>query len=303
MVYIGKSVNSFLIRYRGGKWWKTTDNKILKEEAKKYGHENFSVLILEENIPKQDLKKKEELYICYYDSLHPKGYNKTSYSSDSTIEISDDTRIKMSEARKKYFESHDGPNLGKKFSEEICKKISESKKGIKMSDELKAKFSDGRRKAQNHVGYGSSKSRGFSHSEESLSKISKARIGKGKNGHKVYQVNPDNNEIIKEFSSIDEASREIGCSIDNIYNAIHHKKNQQTAFGFKWRYVDESYEMRPANYKILQICKDTDIVLAEFSSASLAAKSIGIKGKANIISVCAGRRFTCGGYKWKFKHK
>ena len=46
-------------------------------------------------------------------------------------------------------------------------------------------------------------------------------------------------ELIKEFNSIIvEAGTYFGKSRINIDNALKHKQNQQTAYGFVWKYLD-----------------------------------------------------------------
>lgn len=45
-------------------------------------------------------------------------------------------------------------------------------------------------------------------------------------------------ELIKEFNSIVEAGTYFGKSRINIDNALKHKQNQQTAYGFVWKYLD-----------------------------------------------------------------
>ena len=45
-------------------------------------------------------------------------------------------------------------------------------------------------------------------------------------------------ELIKEFNSIVEAGNYFGKSRINIDNALKHKQNQQTAYGFVWKYLD-----------------------------------------------------------------
>ena len=45
-------------------------------------------------------------------------------------------------------------------------------------------------------------------------------------------------ELIKEFNSIVKAGTYFGKSRINIDNALKHKQNQQTAYGFVWKYLD-----------------------------------------------------------------
>lgn len=45
--YVGKTVNKFIDRYIGCRWWEKTGNKYLKNSVIKYGLKNFTVSILE----------------------------------------------------------------------------------------------------------------------------------------------------------------------------------------------------------------------------------------------------------------
>lgn len=45
-------------------------------------------------------------------------------------------------------------------------------------------------------------------------------------------------ELVKIFNSVEEAAASFGKKRVNIDNAIHHKKNQQTAYGYIWKYIE-----------------------------------------------------------------
>lgn len=74
--YIGRTINKFIDRYVGCRWWENPSNKYLKNSIEKYGIENFEISILEYGvIDKEDLKRLEELYIKEYNCRYPNGYN------------------------------------------------------------------------------------------------------------------------------------------------------------------------------------------------------------------------------------
>jgi len=74
--YIGQSVHSFNIRYKGGKWWKYTHNEILKNAVNKYGIDSFTIEILKDDIENiEDLNKFESYYADMYNTYRPNGYN------------------------------------------------------------------------------------------------------------------------------------------------------------------------------------------------------------------------------------
>lgn len=56
------------------------------------------------------------------------------------------------------------------------------------------------------------------------------------NSKKVYQLD-ENENIIKEFSSMAEANRQLGTNHTSIYACINGK--QKHAFGYKWKYAEE----------------------------------------------------------------
>jgi len=123
---------------------------------RKYGIENFSSEIIENNIPlysiiseKINILSKREIYwINYYDTYN-NGYNMTKggegttgvkyteerrqkvIKSNTNRIISEETKLKISKARK-----------GTKLSEETIKKITAIHKGKKISEETKLKMSN-----------------------------------------------------------------------------------------------------------------------------------------------------------------
>lgn len=69
------------------------------------------------------------------------------------------------------------------------------------------------------------------HRTETLKKVN---IGSPK---KVGQYDKQGN-LINVFNSVEEAALAFGKSRVNIDSAIHHKKNQQTAYGYVWKYFE-----------------------------------------------------------------
>lgn len=75
-IYIGKSKNSFVERY-GGNWWLNKHiNDFFLKSINKYGHSNFSISILEQDVLNEDkLNELEIFHIKKNNSLYPNGYN------------------------------------------------------------------------------------------------------------------------------------------------------------------------------------------------------------------------------------
>lgn len=70
----------------------------------KYGWEYFETTILEDNIPFEDISKREEFYIQKYNSIAPNGYN-TVKIIDGRVEFTEETKNKISESRKEYYQN------------------------------------------------------------------------------------------------------------------------------------------------------------------------------------------------------
>lgn len=156
--YVGQTSD---LKRRERDWRKLNtsySNKELDEDRIKYGLKNFKLEIIE-ICEDGESDKKENYYIEKYNTLSPNGYNKYS-----------------------------GGVKGFTFTmkEETKKKISESEKGIRRTDETKEKISKG---LQNHP-------------EKSKT---------------VYQYTLDKN-LVKIYPSTREAARQTGYNQANIWS-------------------------------------------------------------------------------------
>lgn len=70
--------------------------EILYKAKEKYGKENFSLEIIENNIPENQIDEKERYYIKLFDSLIPNGYN-LSQGGISNKSISEKGKQKLKE--------------------------------------------------------------------------------------------------------------------------------------------------------------------------------------------------------------
>lgn len=111
----------------------------------------------------------------------------------------------------------------------------------------------------------------------------------------VIQKDLDGN-IISEFNSIAEASRQTGC---------HHSKiiavsngDRKTTGGFIWEWK-EAFEKKDIGKKkkVAQILDGN--VINIFDSVSEASRQTGSNRKG-ISAVCGGKQKTCNGYFWSF---
>lgn len=121
--YIGQTIQKFHERYHGKKWWKYTDNWILKNSVEKHGIASFEVIFLHENISSiEELNRLEQLYIRNYNTLAPHGYNLDSGGKNKKIHIS--SLIKKSASNRKVefkFRSPEGKIFEPVILKHFCK--------------------------------------------------------------------------------------------------------------------------------------------------------------------------------------
>jgi group I intron endonuclease len=194
---------------------------------KKYGWENIKHEILLENLTKEEAETKEiELIALYKSNQNKYGYNIEIGGNVNKGQIlSEETRKKMSIARS-----------GVPRSEEVKKKISDSKKGNQhpmygkhLSNEWKEKISKAKQ--------------GRVVTEETRRKLSVANKGKnkdriGKNNSQsipVYQCDLEGN-IIREWESIGLAAKALKFATTNISKCCNGKR--KTAYGYTWKRVN-----------------------------------------------------------------
>jgi len=178
--YVGQTICGLKARDKGHICAADKGTNAIDRALRKYGRGNFTLEVLEKNIPvevydKRDptnlffvslLSAREMYHIKEKNTLSPNGYNLTSGGengfscSEEMIKKkigqkrSEETRKNMSESRKQYY--IDNP--------EALKLMSEARKGKKQSEETKRKRSE--------------TSKGKPHSEEWNKKVSEANKGR-----------------------------------------------------------------------------------------------------------------------------
>lgn len=203
-VYIGQSIE---IEKRWQKHLNTKDNFVIHKALQKYGKEHFSFQIIEE-CDLLDLDNKEQYWINYYNSLIPNGYNMIQGGSNG------------------------------------------------------------------------------------------AGFAKGK---KVLQYTLDG-VFIKEYNSANQASNQTGICHSDICKCC--RGDTPRAGKYQWKYFGDDKEIKPikirTDFSVLQIDKNTDEIIKEFSSLKEASEQTHI-AKSIICKVCNGKGKTAGGFKWKYK--
>ncbi len=248
----------------------------------KYGWENFEHEIIADNLTKEEADNFEKLLIIKLDTKNPKhGYN-----------------------------LKDG-GYGGGFSEEVLKRMGESHKGKKQSEEtIRKRFENLR--GENHPNYGRPLS------EETKQKVSDAN--KGENNHnygkhfteehkkkirqslkkqKVAQYDLQKN-LIKIWNSMSDVERELGISKGNVSACC--KKKNKTAGGFIWKYYDkgsvDELHVWNKSIQVVQYSLSGELI-GVFHSLKEAASKIGVNSKT-ISLCCKGNRKTAGGFIWKY---
>lgn len=191
-IYVGQTVD-YKKRIRDHKfnYHKGSKNTIFYNALRKYGWENFSIIIIEE-CSDELLNEKEIYWIKEKKSQFPGGYNTVEGGNQARhTEIS---KQKLSEGRKgiKFSESHienlRKSHLGYVMPEEQKRKISESNKGKVIPEEIKTKL----KYLQPHR-------------------------------REVGRFNPEGDLIIK-YESIKDAAKDLNCSPGNISECCNNKR-------------------------------------------------------------------------------
>ena len=195
--YIGQTIQDLEERWRQHR--KTNSNcRYLKSAIKKHGIDKFDFKLICICFD-DDLDKYETMYIKQYDTMVPNGYNLREGGNSSKHH--EETKKKISEKLKNRTDLvHSKPQLGKPHSDEIKRKISNSLKGIK-------------------------------YSQETIKKRSELLIK-----HTIFQMDM-NGTIIQTFNGYAEAAKSVGihkCSIWGVCNG-----KGKTAKGFMWKSIEK----------------------------------------------------------------
>lgn len=121
-------------------------------------------------------------------------------------------------------------------------------------------------------------------------------------GRKVSQYSLDG-FLLASYDSANQASLISG--IDHWSICACCRGEYRHAGGFQWKYTDDKKIIEPitvrTNFTVLQIDKNSNEIIREFSSITEASKMTQI-ASSTICNVCKGKGKTAGGYKWKYKY-
>jgi len=164
-----------------------------------------------------------------------KGKNNPMYGKH----LSEETKQKLSESHKRYYETHDGTTKGKKSSKETCEKISKNlkkyyenhkpvNKGQKMSEEFCKKTSES---LKEYYKTHDAPMKGRKHDKETKKKMSER--AKGRKGNRCKAVRCiETGEI---FESAIAAAKSLGKKGSHIYDVCNGKREK--ALGYHWEWV------------------------------------------------------------------
>lgn len=177
---------------------------------RKYGWENIHHDVLCTNLTEHEAKNEEKRLIALYDTTdQSKGYNFT-HGGDGANTMTEEQKRRLSEIAKKAYQNGRVPTmLGKHFSEESRRKMSEAASRRVLSEEHKR-----------HIG-------------ESI----KGLMAGGKNPLARAVICIETGEI---FTSVKEAADSIGTTRVNVSRCVNGKN--KTAGGFHWRHLNKEDE-------------------------------------------------------------
>lgn len=234
-VYIGITNQTPSNRW-GKNGSKYKQNKHFWNAIQKYGWNNFKHEILFTNLSKeQTCLKEQELIKLHMSNQFDFGYNCTS--GGEHYEHSEESRHKQSIAQKNRVLSDEErlrvqkmgkANKGKKMSAETITKSANARLGHIVSQETRIKIGNANKISQ----------LGKIVSEETKLKLSRAHKGKPNLHQNKYVIQYDsNNNFIKEWISMKEASRQLNICNVNISSVC--RGYRKTAGGFIWKFKDE----------------------------------------------------------------
>lgn len=208
--YIGK--------HNGNKTRYFSSGLIPNRIIKKYGKDVFEKIILENNIESiKSLNEKEKFFIEKYNTFND-GYNLTLGGDGGNEWVLKKTKKELDVIadikRKK--------NLGRKFTEDTIKKMSDAKKGKPLSNIHKLNIKKSQ-SGEKHPFFGKK------HKDETKLKMSKSKSGKNNPQHSEYmrKNNPRSKKISinnQQYNSIQEASEKLNLPRHIIKNRLKSKK-------------------------------------------------------------------------------
>lgn len=272
-VYIGFTGTSLLERSQYGSAYK--NERLFWAAIVKFGFENFSAEILEDNLTKEEASERERFYISFYRSNNKEfGYNLTAGGIGSL-----GLRLTIEQRNRKSIIQKEVTNRP-----EVRKKMSDSAKLLWGTNEGKIKKSNATKKMWQSPTYRAK-------IIEIRKKIwaSTAHREKMRIAHNKY-LNSEKGKTERE----NQRQRMINRWADADYKAAHTGINA-SMYGKKMS--KESIQKRVAKTSKPCLCIETGIV---YQSCAEAARQLGLKNYTHLCGVCRGERNLFAGYHWRY---
>ena len=126
--YIGQSVDLQKRKYAFLRFGDRYGGQKINRARKKYNNKRYWKYKVLEYCDIDKLDERERYYINLYDTMN-NGYNCESGGNENKI-VSDESKQKLSEAKKGKYCGENNPMWGKHFTEEQKRKMSDKKKGL-----------------------------------------------------------------------------------------------------------------------------------------------------------------------------
>lgn len=294
-VYVGKTKQEPNKRWQNGLGYKT--QRLFWRAIEKYGWDNFTHDILENNLTHDEACEKEIMYINKYQSNNSKyGYNVTSGGDGSPkhgIKIAQLFQNQIVNVFCSFANASELLGLSDSVLEKYVKNEIEycNYSFKKIDDSTYYQYAD----CVNEFHLINCKQIIFEHHAKNTKQRSKYR----RKSICAYFLN---GKFAKKYSGVNEAVFETG--INNITYALSHPNSK--AGDYLWRYDSGDYsDIEPytaVNFNIKaveQIDKETKNVLKKYQSMIAAEKDTGI-GFKQIWKACNNQTKTAGGYIWRY---
>lgn len=228
----------------------------------------------------------------------------------------DETKRKMSESAKRYYEKHPEIKINQSNKMKDFLKTEEGKMFQKKSiesrrnDDFRKNQSIRCKKANRTKEYIARQSKIAKQTWKSEEYIKSHSGANNCRAQAVRQYDLEHN-FIAEYSTMTEASKATGVSVARI-SAVA-KNQRKTSGGFIWEYVNEKKIIQRKSSFIYDVDKDKTAkaiiqydlkgnIVGEYKSVAEAARENGFHCRTNITQNLRGKTKSAYGYVWKYKH-
>ena len=246
--YIGQTSSSANPnrRWRNGKGYLTSDT-LFARAIKKYGWENFTHEILEDNLKTlEEANQRERYWIAYYHTWiydpEAAGYNLTAGGDGSLgYKHSEATKDKIKQRLHEVFpEGKPGTMTGKKHTPETIEKLRQH------SFEHPRTYWKGKNRSQETI----TKIKAWRKTQiipkESYQKGVLTRLANNTlRNRPVLQIDAQTGYVIQEWKSLSGAALALNLKVGNICKVCQHLR--RTTGGWAWAYKDEYEEKNKCN--------------------------------------------------------